>query len=313
MQIEHLSPDEAALPSPESILARLTGFTPWQPLQGSWLKGRLPDAAGLYRIRRQGASHLYYVGQTGSGTMTLPKRMGMLRGVYSDEMPYRDPHTVAPALWADRHRNGLDYEVSVLPTPDLSTPERKGYEALVVALYRQEHGASPLMNFGRMPLGYRMSSPNNASLAQRGLRFRGGASITPDASHQRGLAPGGPLIGDVHGPVWLGLDWSSWEPVDETIRAAGATYGLYRIRREADPMLTYVGEGRVRDRLTAHLTKGSRSEHRQKGYFSVSGALQASFAPTASLLAHQRLELENDLIGSHLLTLGHPPKAQFLG
>jgi hypothetical protein len=30
----------------------------------------------------------------------------MLRGIYRPEMPYRDPHTVGPALWAQRQLGG---------------------------------------------------------------------------------------------------------------------------------------------------------------------------------------------------------------
>lgn len=313
VRVEPLSPSEGDQAAPNAFLASLAEFTPWQPLQGSWLKNRLPDAPGLYRIRQQGAAQPHYVGQTGSGSMTLPKRMGMLRGVYADEMPYRDPHTVGPALWADRHQTDLDYEVSVLSTPDLSTPERKGLEALVLALHRQEHGASPLRNFGRMPLGYRMSSANNAALARRGLRVRGGMSAELDVSHQSGVAPTGPLIGDVHGFIWLGLEWTSWLPITDALTAAGSSCGLYRIRRGDDHRLTYIGEGRVSDRLTAHLVKGGTSDHRQREYFCSPGTLEASFVVTDSLATHQRLELETDLIGSHLLVTGEVPRAQFLG
>jgi hypothetical protein len=48
------------------------------------------------------------------GTMTLRKRISMLRGVYGPVMPYRDPHTAAPGLWALRHQAGCDFEASVL-------------------------------------------------------------------------------------------------------------------------------------------------------------------------------------------------------
>lgn len=38
--------------------------------------------------------------------------MAMLRGVFGPEMPYRDPHTARPALWALRHRGHDDLEAS---------------------------------------------------------------------------------------------------------------------------------------------------------------------------------------------------------
>lgn len=306
-------PSGKSPPSETEIQALLASFTPWQPLDGCWLKSRLPAEPGIYRIRQQGAERLHYVGQTGSGTMVLPKRMAMLKGIYGPEMPYRDPHTVAPALWADLQRTGTDYELSVLPTPGLTTPERKGIEALIIALHRQQHGCSPRMNFGRMPSGYRMSSANNASLAQRGLRFRGGMSSAIDASHAPGLAPTGPLLGDVHGASWLGLSRSDWWPLEKAVRMAAATSGLYRIRRRSDAALSYIGEGRVRHRLLAHMTKGASSTHPQSAYFSEPESLEAAFVAADHLLPHQRLEVENDLIASHLLMLRSLPRAQFLG
>jgi hypothetical protein len=69
-------------------------------------------------------------------------------------MPYRDPHTGAPALWALLHAQGCTFEASVLPVQG-DTRYRKGLEALALALYRQGCGESPTVNFGRMLRGYR--------------------------------------------------------------------------------------------------------------------------------------------------------------
>src|SRR5437763_12497247 len=159
-------------------VAELLTWSPWQPLQGSWLGSRLPSRPGLYRIRRSGRDDLDYLGQTG---LTLKQRLGMLRGVYADQMPYRDPHTAAPALWALRHSLHCDFEVSVVPVAG-STQWRKGLEALAISLYRQEHRQSPSFEFGRMPLGYRMSSQNNAKRVAAAKRFRGGPMPEVDAS-----------------------------------------------------------------------------------------------------------------------------------
>src|SRR5690242_51447 len=157
-------------------------WSTWQLLYESWLSGRLPDRPGLYRIRRTGRSDLDYIGQTGMGNMTLRQRAGMLRGVFAEEMPYRDPHTAGPALWALRYaitknedNNTNDwstFEISVVPVEG-DTPWRKGLECVAIGLYRQEHGCSPTVNWGRMPLGYRMSSGNNARLVAAGKRQRG--------------------------------------------------------------------------------------------------------------------------------------------
>lgn len=150
------------------------------------------------------------------GTMTLRKRLGMLRGVYGEVMPYRDPPTAGPALWALYHQTGEDFEVSVVPVEG-STPWRKGLEALAIALYRQEHGRSPTVEFGRMPTGYRASSSYNRRLLEAGRVFRGSPSDETNVSHVQGIAPLAPLAGDPHGSAWGGQDWSPWIPLEEIV------------------------------------------------------------------------------------------------
>lgn len=231
-------------------------------------------------------------------------------------MPYRDPHTAGPALWALRHATGCDFEVSVAPIAG-STPWRKGLECVAISLYRQGHGASPTVNFGRMPAGYLMSSGNNARLVAANKRFRGGPTTEEDASHTAGLAPIGELAGDPLAPHWGGHDWSAWAPfslsTSPTSRLeAGVVNGLYRIRRSGDkPALLYIGQGRVVMRLGAHQRKADRPELRQASIFT--GRLDYSAVLNETWLPHQRLELENDLIAAYILHTGAIPAAQFLG
>lgn len=163
-------------------------WSSWQPLNGCWRGSLIPNLPGLYRIRRVNRDDLDYIGQTGEGTMTLKKRLGMLRGVYGQDMPYRDPHTAAPALWALRHSSNCEFEVSVLPVQG-TTSWRKGLEALAISLYRQKYSQSPTVNFGRMPVGYRMSTSNNSKLVQAGKRLRGGLISELEQSHLPGISP----------------------------------------------------------------------------------------------------------------------------
>jgi hypothetical protein len=112
----------------------------------------LPGEPGLYRLRRFGDRGLAYIGQTGVG---IRARVRMLRAIAHPEMPYRDPHTAAPTLWALPRSTRCTFEVSCLPI-DGDSAWRKNLEAVAIALYRQENGGSPAVNFGRMPVGYRM-------------------------------------------------------------------------------------------------------------------------------------------------------------
>ena len=80
-----------------TVAERRYEWTPWIRLERSFLEPQLTTEPGLYRIRRAGDAGVDYIGQTGVG---IRARVRMLRGIINAEMPYRDPHTAAPALWA---------------------------------------------------------------------------------------------------------------------------------------------------------------------------------------------------------------------
>jgi hypothetical protein len=86
-------------------------WSPWRLLTDSWADRELA-ASGLYRVRRAGRDDVDYIGQTGG---RLRGRLATLRGVYAREMPYRDPYTVAAALWAHWQFDGEEYEASTCP------------------------------------------------------------------------------------------------------------------------------------------------------------------------------------------------------
>ena len=292
----------------------LSSWLPWQPLQGSSRNLQIPHLPGLYRIRRSGHQTLDYIGQTGTGTATLRKRLGMLNGVYGKEMPYRAPHTAGPALWALRHRDSIDFEASVMSIIEGDVAWRKGLEALAISLYRQEQGGSPTVNFGRMPAGYRMSSSNDQRLVQAGKRFRGGPTEEHLAQHMPGIVPTGPLDGDPQGADWCGHSWSAWDGLDSALhRLPPKAQGLYRIRGQEDPFILYIGQGVLRARLQAHAKKIHPSGHSQGALFAAAGSLECSWVDNRQWMDHQRLELENDLIASHLLVMDELPTAQFRG
>lgn len=288
-------------------------WSPWQPLFEAWKGDKLPNKPGLYRIRRIGFEGVDYIGQTGSGTMTIKKRMGMLRGVWKKEMPYRDPHTAGPALWALRRKYRVELEVSVAVVED-TTPNRKGLEALAIALYRQKSGMSPTINFGRMPLGYVMSSVNNRRLVEAGKRFRGGVSTEITQNHEAGLAPFGPLNGDIHALDWCGFSWSTWMSLDEVVALLSKeASGLYRIAGTVHSSLLYIGEGKIVSRILAHDKKRNQKEHKQGCIFSTYSPLRISYIENNIWKRHHRLELENDLIAAHVLNIESIPIAQFQG
>jgi len=289
----------------------LLAWTPWGPLLSAPTDRVIPRSPGLYRIRRVGRTDIDYIGQTG---MRLGQRLAMLRGVYAEQMPYRDPHTAAPALWALRHETtGCDFEVSVAPVVG-STPWRKGLETLAIGLYRQEHRQSPTVEFGRMPSGYRASSGSNARLVRLGKRFRGGPvnDLILD-SHTAGVPPLGPFGDRPQALDWGGHAWSNWTALMASRRPVSQGVGLYRIRGDIARTLLYVGEGVIPARPLAHLAKLRDPEHNQERILAAHTRLECSWVLNDCWLSHHRLELETDLIAAHLLRTGEIPAAQFLG
>jgi hypothetical protein len=282
----------------------LLNWSAWRPLSACWVERELA-LSGLYRIRRAGCDELDYIGQTG---LRLRDRLGMLKGIYGSEMPYRDPHTVAPALWAQWHVGGEDYEASTCPVEG-DARRQKALECVAIALYRQEHRRSPTFNFGRMPVGYRMSSPNNARVAAASKRFRGGRMDASDSSHLPSICPVGSLDADGCADTWCGHAWSRWMALASAGADPGAT-GVYRIRGGND-QIVYIGEGMIAARLAAHRTSARAATSPQGRALAAAQPLSCSWVANAEWADHQRLELENDLLAATVLANGSPPLAQF--
>ena len=273
---------------------------PWLDLSSGDDRRSVSSAAGLYKVRTRGEPDLVYVGQTSS----LRSRMQHLSVSYRDEMPYSDPHTAAPCLWVLRRKRSAEFEFSTCPL-DGGTPIRKAFECVVISEHRERFGHSPIANFGRMPDGWVKSTGNTAVLAARGNRRRG----YPDASATR--SPDHPCVLDRKNspvaPRWGGLTWSGWAPLDQ----APAVLGVYRVRQPDETALVYIGQGAVRARLRSHLAKGKLADHPQWAGFR--GSAESSWFSAAELTFQQLLEMECDLIASHVLHVGVAPAVQFLG
>jgi hypothetical protein len=283
-------------------------WSPWTPLHPETVSNPVPAVAGLYRLRTNHDDILDYIGQTGAGAMTLRRRVAMLAGMWRDEMPYRDPHTAAPAMWAWLRSGRHSPEVSTSPVT-ADTPARKALEALAISEHRWAHRCSPRWNFGRRPPGYRMSSANNRRLAETGRRFRGGVTDEPGVSHIPGIAPLSLPGDDPASREWGGLPWTPWAFIRDGV--PDMLHGIYRLRHQGNTELLYIGEGHIPARLVSHLAKVNRPDHRQAGPLG-GGLLQSSWVE-GDWPRHQRLELENDLIANHLQMHGQAPAAQFLG
>ncbi|TWH16648.1 hypothetical protein L618_002200000580 [Rhodococcus rhodochrous J45] len=293
----------------------IAGSTPewssWFPLLGISRNSSVPRLPGIYRVRRRDFDRLDYIGQTGR---SLRERLGALSRCHAEQMPYRDPHTAAPALWALRDATGCEFEASFVAVAG-DSHTRKGQEALAIGLYRQESGASPTAQFGRIPDGYRASSANNSRLVAAGARFRGGLYDGPPlAEHCAGAPPVGPLTPNTQSQSWCGHGWSPWIALsDVRFTIPANTVGLYRIRGDCNDTLLYVGQGVLPNRPLAHLTKIAKVDHVQGEMFAAQRRLEVSWVAAPQRPANQLLELENDIIAAHVLHLNSAPAAQFKG
>ncbi len=156
-------------------------WSEWKPLDADSFS-KVAKEPGLYRIRHRikHRDHLEYIGESGD---TRRRIQSLARGAYADEMPYRDPHTAAPCLWAVRDDVGSALEVSHTTPPKAEDEQhRKGIEAALIALHRRETNRSPTANFGRIIDGYKQSSYSYDDPAYKGGRLESGEDEPNSAS-----------------------------------------------------------------------------------------------------------------------------------
>lgn len=288
-------------------------WSDWFPIENIGKNKFIPIDEGLYRIRIRGENKLCYIGQTGN---SIRARLGQLsRGIFKDVMPYNDPHTAAPALWAERQKRKIEIEASFCILKKLTTAERKGYECISIYNHRLEYGCSPAFNFGRMPLGYRKSSSNTKRLKETGKRFRGGPINEVLQSHKLGLKPfSQPKQNHKNADKLLQLDWTPWMTTEALLhRLGGSEMGVYILKNINQTNFLYVGEGKIRDRIVSHLNKGKAKGHAQQYYFKDQKCIELTYVIDNKLEKHQRLEIENDLIALHIKSYNQIPSAQFIG
>lgn len=257
----------------------------------------LPAGPGVYRVRPVDDDCLMYIGQTGR---TLRERLYALSGYRKtpDLMPYNDPHTAAPSLWAWRDATGMDFECSAAPLDHtVDVRMRETMECYLLWQYRREYGSSTLCNFGRFHPNYlksrgRSSRERGGRLPEDRINPAGGPSLPP-------LAP----AGSPSSPNWMGLHWNEPRLFDEFERKdVPRGPGLYRIMSAGDDDVVYIGQ-------SADL--GVRlSTHAKRDW----GEIEAGYSYvvcSSDILPHQLKEWENDLIAGYYGEMKRAPVYQF--
>jgi hypothetical protein len=271
-------------------------WSPWVPFDAPREFWYIPKEPGLYRIRPIGKDFLMYIDETGRGLSELltELRQTMRR---RERMPWNDPHTVAPGLWAWMDAEGFEYELSAAPL-DASTPGRKGMENFLLYRYRQEYGSSTLCNFGRFHPRYRKSTNHKDNL--RGGKLAEGHKDNPAGFPSiEPLVPGG-KPGD---PDWMGLEWTAAAPLNEkNMQTIAPGAGLYLLADAESKEVLYIGQSAD---ITQRLPDMSRKEW---------GGRDLTFSYQIlgqKVLPHNLRELECDLVGNFYEQNKKAPDYQF--
>jgi len=272
-------------------------WTPWVPFTADKEEFRtIPKEPGLYRIRPTGKDFLMYIGET---RRQLHGRLHELRHTLhrGELMPWSEPMTEAPSLWAWQNAEGYSYECSATPL-DASPGGRRGMMSYLLYQYRQEHGESTLCNFGRFHPRYRRST--NRKENKRGGKLEenhldnpaGGPSIKPL-----------PAMGTPGERYWMGIGWIGKLPLDgESVSLVPPGAGLYLLFERDTHNLVYIGQSAdCAQRLRSHAMK----------LLDEKDMLFSYFIEKKSLLPHNLKEQENDLVGNYFDIYRKAPRYQF--
>lgn len=218
-------------------------WSPWVSFSGGDFR-QVPRGVGLYRVRVAGQSALAYIGQTGRD---LRARLNDLRrNTLAVVMPFNDPHTAAPSLWAWRQAEGFQLECSAARY-DGDQRTRLALECWLLWRHRVVHGVSCLCNYGHFHGAY-VKSGDRRTGRRGGRRPEVEANAAAAACTAVLTRQGSPTDSD-----WRGLAWTPWASLRSLQGITGA--GLYRIADGAGELL-YIGESRA---LPARL--GSHARH----------------------------------------------------
>ncbi|TNE46101.1 MAG: hypothetical protein EP343_25375 [Deltaproteobacteria bacterium] len=266
-------------------------WSEWIPLEARHSVFRqLPACPGVYRIRANGFHQILYIGQTGRN---LRERLNDLRrNLYGSVMPYNDPHTAAPNLWAWYQEEQYHFECSVLAV-EKEKADREAFEDFLLWQHRLHTECSTLCNYGHF-------HPLYVKSKGRKTGFRGGKTTIETV---RTTLPALQSQGEPDDHSWMGLSWSqefSLDPVD--VSSIPKQSGIYRIIDRVNDEVIYIGE--------SHSLQNRYKEHIKKDWDTENGRISFVSLPTKTT-PQQRKELETDLIGAFYGTYHRAPRYQY--
>ncbi|PFP09370.1 hypothetical protein COJ90_20910 [Priestia megaterium] len=267
-------------------------WTPWYTFnQIMETKSLIPASPGMYRIKPIGLNHLMYIGQTGRN---LRERVTeLIRNTLKEQMPFNDPHTAAPSLWAWNDAEGWEFECSVSEV-ELPKEHREGLECFLLWSYRVEDGESTFCNHGRFHQNYEKSKSRKSG-------FRGGKLQVLDQCNYAWGKSSSPLCfqGTPTSSDFMGLPWSNFIDIKQ-ISDIPNKRGVYRVKGLKTNTILYIGQSKqLKNRLREHMKKNWGQE------------VKYSFCVIENTKDYQLKEIENDLIGAFFSLDNSVPTYQF--
>ncbi|KAB7518829.1 hypothetical protein [Halosegnis rubeus] len=289
-------------PSPQSPRWMGLEWSKWFDLrERDELREKLPQLAGLYRVRHSDIPGLMYIGESGAeGGVRERVGISLSAGVGESAPPTANKHGAADQLRQITEVVGGKMEVSVATPPISSNQEhRRAIESALVAVCRRETGRTPMVQLNREPI--KQASEGGSKVSQQLIR------IAERSSYR---VPSWRPWRDVTSENWLGLNWTAGNPLSERDSiSSGGTHAFRVWREEHDThwsqTLHEVGTtGVISSRLF-----DLQNEYGTETIFSVV-KIQELSADTHRRSRELR-EVRSDLVGAHYLATGSPPVARF--
>lgn len=212
------------------------------------------EGPGILRICHSKLSGIHYVGHTDNSIQNRARSLGY--ELNNKEMPYINPFSAAPCLWAIQQELGDEFFVSYYAV-DEDQPTQV-LEDVYLSLYRMTTAQSPTANFGRMfPLYSKSSSSKRGT---RGERLEEPSVSGPVGT--RGLQMNN--IDNVLSDDWLGFDWC--DPVEyypDRLQGLSPSFpsdrGIFRVWEKGKGSLEAVGTARTLNSEIASAVPDSES------------------------------------------------------
>lgn len=197
------------------------------------------EGPAILRICHSKLSGIHYVGHTENSIKKRVRSLGY--ELDNEQMPYTNPFSAAPCLWAIQQQLGDEFFISYYEI-DENQPAQV-LEDAYLALYRMTTGQAPTANFGRMFPLYSKSSSSAREI--RGERIEDPPVTGPTGSRTLQITE----IDNVVSDNWLGFDWQGPEEYyPERLRPLSPSFpskgGIFRVWERGKGSLEAVGTAR---------------------------------------------------------------------